>query len=218
MTRQEVQDLLAMVQAAYPNYNPPSKTAAVNVWAMALADYDKNQVAMAFKVYLTTNTSGFAPSIGQLIDQIHLVSTPQELNEQEAWALVRKAISNSGYNSNERFKELPIAAQRAVGTPSQLKMWAMDEQFNENVVSSNFMRVYRQELQKAEALSKMPPEIKKLVEKANVGSDREKIELDNAQAISAASGKEKLIEINRTEEQTDISEKINNLRRKINKQ
>ena len=35
MTREEVQDLLAMVQATYPNYNPPSRTAAVNAWTIA---------------------------------------------------------------------------------------------------------------------------------------------------------------------------------------
>ena len=36
MTREETQNLLAMMQAAYQNYNPPSKTAAVNVWHMML--------------------------------------------------------------------------------------------------------------------------------------------------------------------------------------
>lgn len=67
MTREEVQDLLAMVQATYPNYNPPSKTAAVNVWYMALEEYSADEVAMAFKAYMKTNTSGFAPAPGQLI-------------------------------------------------------------------------------------------------------------------------------------------------------
>ena len=36
MTREETQNLLAMMQAAYQNYDPPSKTAAVNVWHMML--------------------------------------------------------------------------------------------------------------------------------------------------------------------------------------
>ena len=52
MTREDVQDLLAMVQATYPNYNPPSRTAAVNAWTMALEEYSKDEIAMAFKVYM----------------------------------------------------------------------------------------------------------------------------------------------------------------------
>ena len=100
MTREDVQDLLAMVQATYPNYNPPSRTAAVNAWTMALEEYSKDEIAMAFKVYMQTNTSGFAPAPGQLIDKIHSITKPQELNEMEAWALVSRAIRNSKGTGN----------------------------------------------------------------------------------------------------------------------
>lgn len=48
MTREETQNLLAMMQAAYQNYNPPSKTAAVNVWHMMLQDFDWKLVQAAF--------------------------------------------------------------------------------------------------------------------------------------------------------------------------
>ena len=114
MTREDVQDLLAMVQATYPNYNPPSRTAAVNAWTMALEEYSKDEIAMAFKVYMQTNTSGFAPAPGQLIDKIHSITKPQELNEMEAWALVSKAIRNSAYNSVEEYAKLPPVVQKAV--------------------------------------------------------------------------------------------------------
>ena len=68
MTETEVRKLLAMTQAVYPNYNPPSKEAAVNAWLMCLSEYDNNVVMAAFKAYMTTNTSGFAPAPGQLIE------------------------------------------------------------------------------------------------------------------------------------------------------
>ena len=57
MTREETQNLLAMMQAAYQNYNPPSKTAAVNVWHMMLQDFDWKLVQAAFVAFVRENTS-----------------------------------------------------------------------------------------------------------------------------------------------------------------
>ena len=46
-----------------------------------LSDYDYNLVAMALKAYILSDTSGFAPSIGQLVGKIQTLTKPQELNE-----------------------------------------------------------------------------------------------------------------------------------------
>ena len=48
MTREETQNLLAMIQATYPNFNPPDRTAAVNAWRMALSDCEWDTVQRAF--------------------------------------------------------------------------------------------------------------------------------------------------------------------------
>ena len=119
MTREQIQDFLAMIQATYPNFNPPNKTAAVNAWKLALEEYEEKAVHMAFKLYMQTNTSGFAPVPSQIINKIHTMTAPQELNEMEAWSLVSNAIRNSGYNSVEEFAKLPPLVQKSVGLPSQ---------------------------------------------------------------------------------------------------
>ena len=166
MTRDETIQLLMVIQAAYPNYKPPDKTVAVNTWLMMLEEYDKQSVMMAIKVYIATDTSGFAPSIGQVIDKIKSITTPKSMSEIEAWSLVRKAISDSGYNATARFNELPPECQRAVGSPSQLRMWAQDTEFNENVV----MRCYRTELAKQREIDRMPSEIRQMIDKVNNNS------------------------------------------------
>lgn len=186
MTREDVQDFLAMVQATYPNYNPPNKTAAVNAWTMALEEYSKNEIAMAFKVYMQTSTSGFAPTPGQLIDKIHSITQPQELNEMEAWALVVKAIRNSTYNSVEEFSKLPPLVQKAVGLPDNLRAWAMEENLNVDVVSSNFKSTYRQVVKRERENQKMPSEVRQLIEKANVGSYSAQIAEKRQQAIESS--------------------------------
>lgn len=170
MTRDEVIDLQMVMQAAYPNYKPPDKTVAVNTWLMMLEEYDKRSVMMAIKAYIATDTSGFAPSIGQVIDKIKSITTPKSMSEIEAWSLVRKAISDSGYNATARFNELPVTCQRAVGSPAQLRMWAQDTEFNENVVSSNFMRCYRSEIARQREIDRMPSEIRQMIDKVNNNS------------------------------------------------
>ena len=184
MTEKEVRQLLAMTQAVYPNYNPPSREAAVNAWLMCLSEYDNNVVMAAFKAYMTTNTSGFAPAPGQLIEILQTLTQPSELNELEAWSIVRKALRNCGYNSEQEFAKLPTVVQKTVGTPQQLKIWACDSEFNENVVSSNFIKTYRTEVKRATELNKMPSDVRKLIEMVNTNSVSAQIASENKKTIS----------------------------------
>lgn len=184
MTEKEVRQLLAMTQAVYPNYNPPSREAAVNAWLMCLSEYDNNVVMAAFKAYMTTNTSGFAPAPGQLIEILQTLTQPSELNELEAWSIVRKALRNCGYNSEQEFAKLPTVVQKTVGTPQQLKIWACDSEFNENVVSSNFIKTYRTEVRRATELNKMSSDVRKLIEMVNTNSVSAQIANKNKRAIS----------------------------------
>ena len=184
MTEKEVRQLLAMTQAVYPNYNPPSREAAVNAWLMCLSEYDNNVVMAAFKAYMTTNTSGFAPAPGQLIEILQTLTQPSELNELEAWSLVRQALRNCGYNSEQEFAKLPTVVQKTVGTPQQLKIWACDSEFNENVVSSNFIKTYRTEVKRATELNKMPNDVRKLIEMVNTNAVSAQIASENKRTIS----------------------------------
>lgn len=170
---------------SYPNYKPNDISETVDVWQMMLSDYDYNIVAMALKAYILSDTSGFAPNIGQLVAKMQTITKPQELNEMEAWSLVSKAIRNSGYNSVEEFAKLPPLVQKAVGLPDQLMTWALDENYNEQVVSSNFMRCYRTELTRHEELSKMPSEVKALIDNVSNNSYSAIIEEKREQAIKS---------------------------------
>lgn len=123
---------------------------------------------MALKTYVHSDTSGFAPSIGQLINKLHEVQTPQELNEMEAWFLVSRALRNGYYGAVEEFNKLPPLVQKAVGSPDNLRNWALtDSKSIENVVQSNFMRSYRTVVNRAKEYQRMPKDIKALIESTN---------------------------------------------------
>lgn len=184
MTETEVRKLLAMTQAVYPNYNPPSREAAVNAWLMCLSEYDNNVVMAAFKAYITTDTSGFAPSIGQLLDKLHLIQNPQELNEMEAWSLVSKALRNGYYGAVEEFNKLPPLVQKAVGSPDNLRNWSQtDTNSIENVVQSNFIKTYRAVVNRENEIKKMPADVQTLIENVNKTSYSAQIGTKNREAI-----------------------------------
>ncbi len=168
----------------YPNYKPSNLSETVDVWNMMLEEYSYSQISTALKTYVCSDTSGFAPSIGQLINKLHEVQAPQELNEMEAWLLVGKALRNGTYGAVEEFNKLPPLVQKAVGSPDNLRNWAQtDSESIENVVQSNFMRTYRIVVNRAKEYQKMPKDIQALIENANRSSYSTQIGTKNQQTI-----------------------------------
>lgn len=160
MTRDETKKIIRIIADSYPNYHPANISETVDVWCMMLEEYPYQQIAMALKAYILTDTSGFAPSIGQLVDKLKSNQEPQ-LTEMEAWSLVSKAIRNGYYGAEEEFAKLPDIVQKAVGNPANLRAWAhTDVDSIENVVQSNFMRTYRTVVKREHEQSKIPDRLK----------------------------------------------------------
>ncbi len=166
MTRDDTKKILMRIQSVFPNWKPTADLRfVVDTWCEYLSDYSYEQVLVALNAYIVTDTSGFAPSIGQLVGKMQMVSQPNELNEMEAWALVSQALKNGYYGAEEEFAKLPELVQKAVGTPANLRAWAhTDESSIENVVQSNFMRTYRTVVKRENECAKLPPSIKNLIE------------------------------------------------------
>ena len=204
---------------SYPNYKPNNISETVDVWQMMLSDYDYNLVAMALKAYILSDTSGFAPSIGQLVAKIQTISQPQELDGMAAWGLDSKALRNGTYGAVEEFNKLPPLVKQAVGMPDNLKNWATsDYQTIETVIQSNFLRTYETVIKRANEINRMPNDIKSLIEKTNANSYKAQIEQKFQRDINTLQIKENaLIGQNTNAEEyieapKDIQEKINAMR------
>lgn len=160
MTREQTKTFIRGLVALYPNWHPQNLTDTVDAWQWALNDYPLEIVQAALTIYIKTNGTGFAPSVSQLIDCMHAPKESNRLTEGEAWALVLKAIRNSGYDSEEEFTKLPPAIQKAVGTPSTLRQWALCDSDEVNtVIMSNFQRSYRITVEREKFNAKVPPKI-----------------------------------------------------------
>ena len=219
MTREETVKIIRIMVDSYPNYKPNDISETVDVWNMMLSDYDYNLVAMALKAYILSDTSGFAPSIGQLVAKIQTISQPQELDGMAAWGLVSKALRNGTYGAVEEFNKLPPLVKQAVGMPDNLKNWATsDYQTIETVIQSNFLRTYETVIKRANEINRMPNDIKSLIEKTNANSYKAQIEQKIQRDINTLQIKENaLIGQNTNAEEyieapKDIQEKINAMR------
>ena len=219
MTREETVNIVRIMVDSYPNYKPNNISETVDVWQMMLSDYDYNLVAMALKAYILSDTSGFAPSIGQLVAKIQTISQPQELDGMTAWGLVSKALRNGTYGAVEEFNKLPPLVRQAVGMPDNLKNWATsDYKTIETVIQSNFLRTYETVVKRANEINRMPNDIKSLIEKTNANSYKAQIEQKFQRDINTLQIKENaLIGQNTNAEEyieapKDIQEKINAMR------
>lgn len=177
MTREETVKIIRIMSDCYPNYKPNNLSETVDVWQMMLDEYSYNQVSIALKAYVTSDTSGFAPSVGEIVAKIQLVSQPQELDGMTAWGLVSRALRNGTYGAVEEFNKLPPLVRQAVGMPDNLKNWATaDYQTIETVIQSNFLRTYETIVKRANEINRMPDNIKSLIEKTNANSYKAQIE------------------------------------------
>ena len=219
MTREQVGKLLMTIQAYYSNYNPPDKEITLNAWYEMFAEYPEELVLQALRACIATNTSGFAPDVGQIMSKIQTISQPQELDGMAAWGLVSKALRNGTYGAVEEFNKLPSLVRQAVGMPDNLKNWATaDYQTIETVIQSNFLRTYETVVKRVNEINRMPDNIKSLIEKTNVNSYKAQIEQKFQRDMNTHTIKENaLIGQNTNAEEyieapQDIQERINAMR------
>ena len=166
MTRDETKELLMTIRAIYPNFNvrPEEMTPTINAWHMMLSEYPAQVIYAALQIYVKTNNTGFAPSVSQIIGCMHKPSEIEQLSEGEAWAMVKKAIKDGNYHSEERFNKLPPLVQRAIGGAAMIRQWAQTDSTEVNtVIMSNFQRTYRAMLSKQDYNNKVPEQISELV-------------------------------------------------------
>ena len=158
--------VMSVLQAAYPafykDFGDGDLNGIVNLWTEMFKDDDLRSVMAATQALISTKVEGYPPTIGAIKERLHMIRTPDEMSDKEAWKLVIKACRNGYYNSVEEFEKLPEVIQRSIGGPEQLKAWSqMDSETVESVVASNFMRTFRVKQGQQKELDMMPTDVKK---------------------------------------------------------
>ena len=155
MTKAEFSILAKAMKAVYSDPKFIADTDAMMVWYELLKDIQYELCQAAIHKYMSTNK--FPPTIADIRQLATEISTPEVLNEMEAWSLVYKAICNSAYHAKEEFDKLPKECQKAVGNPAILREWAGLEVSEVNtVIQSNFMRSYKVESKRSQEFKQLP--------------------------------------------------------------
>lgn len=168
MTRSEVISLMSILQVAYPSFyakqNEGEIQAAVRLWAEMFADDDPAVVAAAVKALIVADDKGYPPHIGAVKTKMRKLTNPGEMSESEAWGKISLALQNGIYGAKEEFEKLPPVLQKVVGSPNQLREWAvMDLETVQSVVASNVQRSYRTHVQREREYNALPNDVKALV-------------------------------------------------------
>lgn len=176
MNREETLAIMGVLKAAYPNYYRDMKRGdaegVVELWHTMFADDPAQVVGMAVKAHIATDTKGFPPHIGAIKESIRKLTQPKEMTEQEAWALVRQATRNGIYGSQDEFDRLPHSIQKLVGSPNQLREWAMmDGETLNSVVASNFQRSYKVVAAREREMLTLPHNIRVLLDEINTNKE-----------------------------------------------
>ena len=164
MTRQEALAVMVMLKTAYPTfYKDLSKediNATVNLWATMFSEESIQVVTEAIKALMCTLK--YPPTIADVKEKIAMITQSPTMTEMEAWEQVRRAISF--YDAQENYNSLPPMLRRLVGSPNQLREWAvMDVETVNSVVQSNFMRSYKAKVAQEKEYAMLPSSTKQLI-------------------------------------------------------
>lgn len=148
MTQEEFARIAKAMNAAYAG-NEVMFTSAkqIEVWHRMLSDLDCEICEKAVLNLIAKSEK--KPSIAAIRKEYFDLIVPENMNEQQAWDVVRDGIRNGTYGAVEEFEKFPEVIQRAVGSPMSLTEWASLESSQvETVVQSLFKRAYRAEIER----------------------------------------------------------------------
>ena len=127
MTVKETKLILGKIKDLYPNSKIGDNERAIDtladVWQECFADVEFKFVEKALRFYYNTDKSGFPPQTSHIVSILRNVLC-KPLEESDIRYLLKRAISNSTYNSKKEFERLPDDLKKLVGHPSELKLRA----------------------------------------------------------------------------------------------
>jgi len=149
---------------AYPQSHHDEAEAKLNLWNEMFLDESYEIVQLSVKAFISSDTKGFPPSIGNIKQKIVNITESAEMTELEAWECIRKAASNGYYGCREEWEKLP-SILKSLTSPSQIREWAMmDSEVFNSVVASNFMRSYRVRAKHHYEYSVLPNNMKSVID------------------------------------------------------
>lgn len=175
MNNRETAQIMTILQSVYPDSFKAQSgellQATVKVWATVFRDDAYEAVQAAVLAHISGSTDKFMPPPGVIKQRIISMTTDgAEMTAQEAWQLIDHATQRGIHHAQEEFDKLPPVVKRLVGSPNQIREWAMmDAETVQSVVASNFQRSYAVRAEKEREYMALPSAVKNVI--ASISSE-----------------------------------------------
>ena len=138
MNTEETARILSTVAVVYPSIRDRDFRLLTQIWQQVFAAVPYEQVNRALGAFLASDTKGFPPTPGALNAYI------RGPTENQAWAMLFRAVSRGLYNSAEEYAKLPEDIREIVGSPQMLYEWSQLSTGEMNtVIAPGFRRSWR---------------------------------------------------------------------------
>ena len=157
LTANEFRVIATVLKSAYSDTRFMATEEVYNTWYQMLCDIDFESLKNAVKAYIQTEV--FTPTIAGIRAKVKEIE-PEEDNFNEAWGLVRKALSRSGYYWEEEYARLPEKVQKAVGHAENLREWSqMEADVVDGVIYSQFIKSYTATMKRSGFIDRLSEDI-----------------------------------------------------------
>ena len=160
MTNRDTQIILSMIETNWQKF--PNQQAAEALWSEAFRDDPFELVRTAVMALINTDQGEFRPTIAKVRRKMHDIVYGERLTETEAWQLVKDSFHEAQESpetlsgARSAWKKLPEDIQKLV-SPRQLLEWnGLETAQIDTVIQSNFMRSYREVVDRKYSRESLP--------------------------------------------------------------
>lgn len=143
MNRVETIQVITLLAGNYDSIAKKDKTQKelmIATWLECLGDLDYKLVLNAVKK--TIISSPYPPTIHDIRKNAIEIIEPTKSNALAEWDECYKMICNGNYMTQEEFNSHSEICKKFLGSITQLRAYSSNEDFNMDVVRSNFLKQY----------------------------------------------------------------------------
>lgn len=152
MNKEETQKILTILRVNYPNNfksvaNKNDMDLIVDTWNIQFKNYTLDEVFNAIMSIIATDTSGFAPSIGRIKDELNKKYKDSVMTDEEAWSIVLNSAKCNPAKAKDNFEALPGNIKKAVKHPKFLESLGYAGKKNQETFKKDFVKSYKETIE-----------------------------------------------------------------------
>ena len=152
MNKEETQKILTILRVNYPNNfksvaNKNDMGLIVDTWDIQFKNYTLDEVFNAIMSIIATDTSGFAPSIGRVKDELNKKYKDSVMTDEEAWSIVLNSAKCNPTKAKSNFEALPGNIKKAVKHPKFLESLGNANISSQGTFKKDFVKNYNETIE-----------------------------------------------------------------------